>query len=316
MKVGTDIWNMTSVSSFNDYVAKMKECGIARIRLGFDRDSVANLRTLVPTVRANGIEVLGLLFRPDLAPDNVDAWGNWVYDIVREFRGYINVWEIWNEPKITGFANNPAGYTSFLKEAYTRAKQVDPACKILGGSICFTKQSALDFLTGMYENGAKDYMNAVAWHPYCKPYSPEDTTYVNAYPRLKTHVRPIMESYGDYNPIWITEMGWATNFPDGDGVTEAQQAEYLVTALQMAIDWGFVEEFTIYNWKDSSTAGKFTKGLLRVDLSSKPSFFAVKDFIAAIPTLPIDLPTIAGIALAVADALLITYAAAVFTGLI
>jgi hypothetical protein len=78
-----------------------------------------------------------------------------------------------------------------------------------------------------------------------------------------------MAKYGDTRPIWITEVGW--NADTG----EAKQADYLLQALEMARDWGWIETFTIYNWQDG---GDFTYGLLRTDLSPKPSFYAVKNF--------------------------------------
>jgi len=123
----------------------------------------------------------------------------------------------------------------------------------------------------MYNSGAKDYMDALAYHPYCSPFSPESTRISNAYARLETHVRPIMIQNGDGDKtIWITEMGWTT-----DDVTTAQQATYLTQALTMAQDWGWVETFIIYNWIDSA---RFTYGLLNMNGSPKPAFNAVKDF--------------------------------------
>jgi hypothetical protein len=278
MIVGVDIWwGMTRTQFLNDHLTKMKECGVQMVRINFgDLSYMNNLRSLVPAIVGNGIDVLGLLMRAELAPDNVDAWGDWVYDVVSEFKNNVHVWEIWNEPNMDNFFSgaDPVRYTSFLKRGYTEAKRADPTCFVLGGSIVFTKQSSLDFLTAMYNGGAKDYMDALAYHPYCAPFSPENTNVANAYNKLETQVRPVMVQNGDGDKkIWITEMGWAT-----DDVSEAQQATYIVQALTMAQDWGWVEAFIIYKWMDSSG---YLKGLLDMDGSPKPSFNAVKDFINA-----------------------------------
>jgi len=272
MIVGTDIWYGTTASKFlsESYLSLMQECGIQMVRLEFSLDSVANLRTLVPVVVQNGIQVLGLLLRTDLAPDNVDAWGDWVYSVVNEFKQYVHVWECWNEPNLENYfsGKDPVKYTNFLKRCYTEAKRADPTCFVLGGSVVFTHRTALNFLTAIYQNGAKDYMDALSYHPYCTPYAPDDTSSPNPFIKL-TDVRTIMANYGDTRPIWITEVGWNAD------IGEAKQADYLVQALEMARDWGWIETFIIYNWQDG---GGFTYGLLRTDLSPKPSFYAVKSF--------------------------------------
>ena len=209
------------------------------------------------------------------------AWGTWVYNVVNRYKSNVNVWECWNEPSWnTGFGSpgDAVKYTTFLKMAYTKAKAADPNCKVLGGSILGTHNSGLNFLKTMYQNGAKDYMDAVAYHPYCDPVSPlypYQTGSGNAFWKLK-NAKDIMNSYGDTNKnIWITEVGWSTG---GTSVTEDKQALYIKQALDLAKSWGWVETFIIYNWKDSETTGKYTKGLLRTDLSPKPSFYAVKNF--------------------------------------
>jgi len=281
MIVGVEIWwGMTRRQFLNDHLAKMKECGIQMVRINFGETRyMSNFRSLVPAIVENGIDVLGLLMRTDLAPDNVNAWGDWVYDVVLEFKDYVKVWEIWNEPNQNMFfsGKDPVKYTNFLKRAYTEAKRADPSCFVLGGSIVFTHNTALNFLRTIYDNGGGDYMDALSYHPYCNPYAPDDTSSTpNPYIYL-TRVRDVMVDYGEQDKtIWITEVGWTTN--DNGQVGDEKQAQYIVQALEMARDWGWVETFIIYNWKDSNTSGKYTKGLLRTDLSRKPSFYAVKEF--------------------------------------
>jgi len=240
---------------------------------------MSNLRSLVPAIVENGIDVLGLLMRSDLAPDNVNAWGDWVYDVVSEFKNYVHVWEIWNEPNLNKFfsGKDPVKYTNFLKRAYTEAKRADPTCFVLGGSIVFTHNTALNFLRAVYNNGGGDYMDALSCHPYCDPYAPDDTRSTpNPYIYL-TRVRDVMVDYGEQDKtIWITEVGWSSN--EDRQVGDEKQAQYLVQALEMARDWGWVETFLTI-WKDSESSGMLTKGLLRENLSRKPSFYAVSDFI-------------------------------------
>jgi hypothetical protein len=279
MTVGVDMWSGTSTSRMSSYLSEMQDAGITTIRLEFNSGSIANLRTLVPYATKNGIKIIGLLLRTDLAPDNVDAWGNWVYNTVNEFKSYVHVWEMWNEPNLDKFfpGKDPVKYTNFLKRGYTEAKLADPTCFVLGGSIAFTHSYAQNFLKIMYHNGANNYMDALSWHPYCTPYAPDDLSSPNPFIKL-ADIRNIMVQNGAADKkIWITEVGWTSN--DDGQVGEQNQANYLVQALNIAKNWGWVDTFIIYNWKDSSSSGTGTKGLLHTDYSPKPAYYAVKDFI-------------------------------------
>lgn len=288
MIVGVDYWAGTDPSYFaNRDLPFMREAGISIIRLKFEAWSESNLATLIPLIRSNGIDILGLLMRKDLV-DDIDAWGNWVYDIVSAYKDQIKVWEIWNEPNWnTGFGapGDPVKYTEFLKRAYTKAKQADPYCVVLGGSILGTDDAGLNFLRLMYDNGAKDYMDAVAIHPYCttvSPLYPHETSTGKAFWKL-VWAKNIITEYGDENKkIWITEVGWATQ--GTNSVTEELQALYITQALSLAKSWGWVETFIIYCWMDSGP--NFYFGLTRTKYSPpythdnfcKPAYFAVKNF--------------------------------------
>jgi hypothetical protein len=291
LKVGIDYWAGNTKSYFtNRDLPFLKEAGLNFVRLEFGSWSESNLASLIPSVTENGLEVIGLLMRKDLV-DDIDSWGNWVYNTVSTYKDKVKVWEIWNEPNWnTGFGSpgDPVKYTEFLKRAYTKAKEADPNCVVLGGSILGTDDSGLNFLRSMYDNGAKDYMDAVAIHPYCagvSPLYPNKTSTGKAFWKLESS-RNIMIEYSDENKkIWITEMGWATQ--GTNSVTEELQALYLTQALNLAQSWNWVETFIVYQWMDG---GGFYFGLTREKNSPpytyenfcKPSFFAVKDFIQPI----------------------------------
>jgi hypothetical protein len=269
MNVGVDIWSGTSTTTFNNrHRQLLLESGLQIVRLEFSKNSVPNLRKLVPTIAEDDIKIVGLLIRPDFAPNNVEEWGKWVYDVVSEFKQFISIWEIWNEPNLDKFftGTNPAKYTAFLKEGYTQAKNADPSCFVLGGSLVFTHGDTQRFLKEMYNNGAENYMDALAFHPYCSPLAPADKNSPNPFVKLK-EIKEIMEDYGDTNNIWITEIGWSTS-----AVGESLQAEYLIKALEIAQNWGWVDAFIIYNWHGD-------KGLTNDEYKPRSSFYEVKKFI-------------------------------------
>jgi polysaccharide biosynthesis protein PslG len=75
-------------------------------------------------------------------------------------------------------------------------------------------------------------------------------------------------------PVWITEIGWSTADAAG-GVSEAQQADYLVAAVDLARGWDFVERIFLYTWsRDRPDPGDDLEvgfGLRRSDGSLKPA---------------------------------------------
>jgi hypothetical protein len=280
MAVGADMYWGTSVSQWNRYSDTYTGCGLTYVRLAFTPSSLSNLRSLVPTITADGVKVIGLLYNRNYDPDNYRGFGDWVYDVVSEFKDYVKVWEIWNEPNQNSFfsGKDPVKYTNFLKAGYTNAKAVDPTCTVLGVSLTWTHSGAQSFLRAVYEAGGKDYMDALASHPYCYPYAPEEHP-SNPYTDLPK-IKAVMEEYGDDNHIWITELGWSHG---GEyEVSDSQQAEYLEEALELAKGWGWVDCLVIYSYKDSSGMSR-QMGITSSSGTPHESYYAVKSFISGLP---------------------------------
>ena len=270
MAVGADIYWGTTASQWNGYSNLYTSCGLSYVRLCFTPGTVSGLRSVVPAIVDDGVNVIGLLYAPQYAPDNPQAYGDWVYDVVSEFKDDVTVWEIWNEPNLSQFfeGKDPVKYTNFLKEGYTNAKAADSNCFVLGCSVAWTHSGSRSFIQTIYNNGGKDYMDALSHHPYCYPYAP-DAHPSNPYTDLPL-IKQLMEQNGDNNHIWITELGWEV-----DGVTESQQAEYLVECLEYARDWGWVDCFIVYQWKD----GAKQMGITTSSTQPKLSYYAVQDWI-------------------------------------
>ena len=96
-----------------------------------------------------------------------------------------------------------------------------------------------------YDAGAKGCFDAMATHPYVGPANASPTAGGDKDPWDFEHldaVHKLMISKGDDKPIWATEFGWSSHPNTGNeaswnlGVTEAQQADYTVSALQLLED--------------------------------------------------------------------------------
>ena len=127
-----------------------------------------------------------------------------------------------------------------------------------------------------------DLVDGWTVHPYPSPRSaPPDA---RGDPRFAfgrvEETRRLAEEAGVERPIWITELGWTTASGSDDGVTEAQQAAYLDTALGRVLGpWReFVPHVFVYAWNRSTgtpgdVEGNF--GLRRADGSFKPAWRVV-----------------------------------------
>ena len=161
----------------------------------------------------------------------------------------------------------------------------------------------IDFLNGLYANGAQHYFDAVAFHPYSFPVPPAYPADWNAWSKIATtnpSIYSIMSSHGDGGKkIWITEYGAPTNGPgpiatasnfnlDGspDHVDEAYQANLAINFIQAVSSSPWIGPAFWYSYIDDGTSTSTTEnfyGLLRADGSQKPAFTSIKQAIAASP---------------------------------
>jgi polysaccharide biosynthesis protein PslG len=127
----------------------------------------------------------------------------------------VRAWQIWNEPNTEWFWRpkpSPRKYAELLELSATAIRRADPSAQIvLGGMFGFPtgdKSIAMPrFLKRLYRpRSARKSFDAVALHPYG-----------GTLPDMKYQIsraRRIMDSNRDRRtPIWITEIGWATDGP-------------------------------------------------------------------------------------------------------
>ena len=99
--------------------------------------------------------------------------------------------------------------------------------------------------------------------------------------------RNIMVQYGDSaKTLWPTEFGWASaeniNPSPAAGYeysldnSEAEQAQYVVRAYEMARNWGWVGPMFLWNLNFAPVSGaqdeKAFFGIVRTDWSQRPVF--------------------------------------------
>lgn len=190
-------------------------------------------------------------------------YANYVYKVVSRYKDTFKVWEVWNEPNIPTFWPSPnvKDYTLMLKEAYKAAKRADPTCTIIAAA---TSGPGNDFIMGIHEHGGWDYCDAISIHPYSMAGGPVAQ-------RLDKIIRILnkqMAATGKPKPLWITEMGWMTNWPDDFD----SQAIYLVQSHAIAFANG-VEKLFWFCFDNFDNWG-LVRGCEPFD--PKPSYHAYK----------------------------------------
>jgi hypothetical protein len=193
----------------------------------------------------------------------------------------VHTWEIWNEPNNPGFwkpAPRLDQYARMLEQSYAAIKAVDPTATVLPGgtapeSTTSDSISPIDFLRGLYADGAGRSFDAVAAHPYSFHALPSDYEPSSAWSQLDRttpSLRSVMVDHGDgQKKIWATEFGAPTS---DAGVTDAQQAAMIAEAYAIFRSEPWAGPLFVYTYRDSGD--RF--GLLRHDGTRKPSWGAFR----------------------------------------
>ena len=101
------------------------------------------------------------------------AYGNYTYEVVKHYKGKVKYFELWNEPNIfwqpmMNDSIQALQYIELMKEGYTRAKQANPDAIILSAGIDTWNKTIIDnYIKNYYKQGAKNYFDILAIHPYC-----------------------------------------------------------------------------------------------------------------------------------------------------
>jgi len=235
-------------------------------------------------------------------PDNLTDFGDFVEAVVRRYQGRVRYYQIWNEPNIYPEWGeqpvDPVGYTALLREAYIRAKAVDPEVIIICGALAPTIElgprdmNDLLFLQRMYDAGAGEYFDVMSVQGYglwSGPYDRRMRPITINFSR-NLFIRDIMVKNGDaHKPIWISEMNWNALPSDHPSppyygrVTLEQQARYAVEAYQRAqAEWPWVGVVNFWFFKRASDAEQdqawYYFRMMEPDFTPLPVYEALKAY--------------------------------------
>ncbi len=182
------------------------------------------------------------------APANTMYAYNFFKRVAREFAEVCDYWEIWNEMDIPVFFLGTADeYAAILKASYLGINQGNPRAKVLLGSVTFGSgeitwggktyqdDEADRYVEKIFENGGAEYFDIYNMHHYGS---------IDGLPGKIRRNKRLMQRFGCFKPIWITEMGFTSTARMTADVhpPERSQAETLVKSYCIAFSEG-VEKF-------------------------------------------------------------------------
>jgi hypothetical protein len=249
-----------------------------------------------------------------LMPVDPSTFGAFLNAVASRYPGQVQAYELWNEENLdreAGFGNvDPATYLPLLEAGYVGIKSADPNALVLLGAPSPTTSNVpgsiiddITYLQGLYaiNNGeAAAYFDVLSAHPSgfsnppdCTPATPQcslsgawntDDSFF-AFTRASQY-RDVMVANGDAaKKIWFTEFGYCSNPTPPPGyeyckyITEAQQAQFLVQAYQMARNTPYVGAMFQWNLNFQLSVPqsdeKWGFGVVRADYSGRPAYGAL-----------------------------------------
>jgi hypothetical protein len=258
-----------------------------------------NLRTVIRVDRApQWARPEGTL--PTHPPANLDDYGDFIHAIVSEYKDKVTHFQIWNEPNIWpewgDQAVDPAGYLELLKVGYARAKEANPAVRVMSAPLAITLEktgrnlSELEYLDQMYKLGARDYFDILTANAYGMDRPPDDPPNENVLNFQRVLLtRQIMEKHEDTNKaIWFNEYAWNASPKDmaqekliWRRVTEKQQADWTVQGIQKARqEWPWAGVFFVWYFRQvgdvSPEDSEYYFRLVDPDFTPRPVYRAIQ----------------------------------------
>jgi parallel beta-helix repeat protein len=183
----------------------------------------------------NGISVTWLLtFRDDVlggegrpyhprfkTEDEIQRFLDYVRFIVRNVKGRVPYYEIWNEPNIGDCVQwiEVEDYINLVRRVVPVIRQEDPEAKImLAGTTYLREPESREYLFSMLSSDVMPLVDVVSWHPMYAA-SPEfDSEYYYEYPSIIQQIKDTASAHGFVGEYHAGEISWWTGQePGADG---------------------------------------------------------------------------------------------------
>jgi len=189
---------------------------------------------LVNKNKAAGVKIIGLLAYDNwwihddmeghryVPMHRIPDFAQYARKMAEHFRGRVDAWCIWNEPNFNYFwTGTDEEFIELHRQTAAAIREVDSEVIILGGAFNRNVSGLPEkFIRKLFESGAMEQTDAVAFHPY--ELNPARTAFL--YNRFKK----IVGDYGFGDKIWLTEVGYPTGGWYPTKVAERRFPEYVI----------------------------------------------------------------------------------------
>lgn len=210
-------------------------------------------------------------------PRSIAQWSDFVYALASTLADAPNVlsYEIYNEENTSFWWDGSVEqYGATLHAAAQAIRRADPDAHVLLGGLVYPDD---DWLRSLIEQGRAPDYDVTPFHAYVETWS--DTSvedYLGS--QYQENFVPVNDTFGEGEPIWINEMGFATP----PGRSERAQANWFARAASTFLADPHIEHLGFYELRDlprSSAAlgddANYYLGLLHTDGTKKLAFSTV-----------------------------------------
>jgi polysaccharide biosynthesis protein PslG len=246
----------------------------------------------------------------DGPPGDFSIFRDFMHALSTRYQGRVAAYELWNEPNLKrewrGLDLSAAQFVELVKAGAEGVRAGDPNAIIISGAPAVTgiddKINAIDdrvFLREMIAAGVGDVVDAIGVHPYGAANPPDERAADDEHLRSNYNNHPsffFLDTLEDYHqllgeaniakPLWVTEFGWpsiekfgkvdTTGWEYARDVTEADQAEYLLRAIELRRERSWLGPLIVWNLNIAPLLGsersESAYGLLRPDGSKRPAY--------------------------------------------
>ena len=245
---------------------QIKAIGAKIVRFDSTPGNQAQVDSVVAGVLARGMEPMLILFgttRP-VSPATAASFAG---SQAAKWKGRVRLYELANEPDLNGW--NGTNYAQALIPAYDAIKAADPNAIVIAGALWKGAGGPVQFVTDMYNAGAKGHFDILSLHLYDDPFAAGSWNIWNMAFHATPSVRSVMDAHGDAAiPIGATEAGGPVTTYGESG--QASIVGHDFDALAADPRLAFV---CVYSMLDDDVPGF---GLLRPDRTPRPAWSVFK----------------------------------------
>jgi Cellulase (glycosyl hydrolase family 5)/Bacterial Ig domain len=240
----------------------IKAAGAKLVRFDSLPGNQTQVDSVVDGVRARGMESILVLFGTTgvVSPS---AAASFASSQATKWKGRVRLYEFTNEPDLHGW--NGTNYAQALIPVYNAIKAADPNAIVIAGALWKGAGGPVQFVTDMYNAGAKGHFDVLSLHLYDDPFAAGTWNIWNMAFHMSPSVRSVMDAHGDQAiPIGATEAGGpiGTYGENGQATIVGHDFDALANDPRLA----FV---CVYSMMDDDVTGF---GLLRGDRSKRPAW--------------------------------------------